>query len=58
MAAFHSCGMLVLLSHMNSARLMWYSNMGDKNEVWQGTPARMVLKTLDKFFAPSEGPSR
>jgi PadR family transcriptional regulator, regulatory protein PadR len=39
-------GHFLLLSHRDSAILIWATNMSDKTDVWQGTLALMVLKTL------------
>src|SRR5213076_2403158 len=36
----------LFLSHKNPAILIWVTNMNTKPEVWQGTLALMVLKTL------------
>ena len=36
----------LLLSHMNYAILSWDTHMEAKADVWQGTLALMVLKTL------------
>src|SRR5205814_10724156 len=37
----------LLLSHKESVILIWPTNMSTKPEVWQGTLALMVLKTLN-----------
>jgi transcriptional regulator len=37
----------LLLSHKKAAILIWVTNMSTKTEVWQGTLALMVLKTLN-----------
>jgi len=45
---------LLLLSHKKAAILLWATNMSEKTEVWQGTLALMVLKTL-KAMGPQHG---
>ena len=51
-------GSLLLLSHRAHGMLLWVSNMGSREseraEVWQGTLALMVLKTLD-VLGPQHG---
>ena len=37
----------LLLSHREYAILVWEFNMNDKADVWQGTLALMILKTLE-----------
>ena len=37
----------LLHSHMNDGILLWVGHMSEKTEVWQGTLALMVLKTLE-----------
>src|SRR5580704_15876838 len=48
----------VLLSNRRSGRVLWVSHrrrsMGDKTDVWQGTLALMVLKTLE-ILGPLHG---
>jgi transcriptional regulator len=44
----------LLPSHTSSGKLVWVSNVSDRNEVWQGTLALMVLKTLDSM-GPQHG---
>ena len=44
----------LLSSHKNPAILMWETNMSTKAEVWQGTLALMVLKTLNAM-GPQHG---
>jgi transcriptional regulator len=44
----------LLLSHKNPNTLIWYTNMSTKAEVWQGTLALMVLKTLNAM-GPQHG---
>ena len=39
-------GTLLLCSHTRCGILVWETNMSNKTEVWQGTLALMVLKTL------------
>jgi PadR family transcriptional regulator PadR len=43
-----------LPSHRKSAILIWVTNMSTKVEVWQGTLALMVLKTLNAM-GPQHG---
>jgi len=43
-----------LLSHKTFAILIWETNMSSKTEVWQGTLALMVLKTLNAM-GPQHG---
>jgi PadR family transcriptional regulator PadR len=43
-----------LLSHKNDAILIWETKMNAKVEVWQGTLALMVLKTLNAM-GPQHG---
>lgn len=38
---------VLLLSHRTCDTLLWQTNMGNKTDVWQGTLALMVLKTLE-----------
>jgi len=45
---------LLLLSHTRSATLIWEANMSPKTDVWQGTMALMVLKTLS-VMGPQHG---
>src|SRR5439155_12147473 len=42
-------GTSLLDSHRRSGILIWGSNMGKKSDVWQGTLALMVLKTLESM---------
>ena len=44
----------LLLSHKKPAILIWEANMSTKAEVWQGTLALMVLKTLNAM-GPQHG---
>jgi transcriptional regulator len=44
----------LLFSHKTSAILIWETNMTAKTEVWQGTLALMVLKTLNAM-GPQHG---
>ena len=44
----------LLLSHKKRAILLWETNMSTKAEVWQGTLALMVLKTL-QAMGPQHG---
>jgi PadR family transcriptional regulator, regulatory protein PadR len=37
----------LLFSHRSCGKLIWETHMKEKQEVWQGTLALMVLKTLD-----------
>jgi PadR family transcriptional regulator PadR len=43
-----------LLSHKEPAILIWETNMSTKADVWQGTLALMVLKTLNAM-GPQHG---
>ena len=40
-----------MFSHKKAAILIWLTNMKNKAEVWQGTLALMVLKTLNAMGA-------
>ena len=44
----------VLFAHMNADILIWETNMSTRAEVWQGTLALMVLKTLNAM-GPQHG---
>ena len=44
----------LLLSHRSRAILIWETNMSTKADVWQGTLALMVLKTLNAM-GPQHG---
>jgi PadR family transcriptional regulator, regulatory protein PadR len=43
--------MSLLFTHRKAAILVWETNMSARTEVWQGTLALMVLKTLDAMGA-------
>ncbi len=43
-----------MFSHRNPAILIWATNMNTRAEVWQGTLALMVLKTLNAM-GPQHG---
>ena len=47
-------GSSLLVSHKKSAILIWVTHMSPKAEVWQGTLALMVLKTLSAM-GPQHG---
>jgi PadR family transcriptional regulator PadR len=49
-----SASRFILVSHKKRVILIWETNMSAKTEVWQGTLALMVLKTLNAM-GPQHG---